>query len=107
MTGEDFLSVADSLLEGSSEADWRSAVSRAYYGAFHVARRLLHQCGFLVVSGEQAHAFMWMRLANSGHPDVVAAGKDLSELRRNRNWADYELERAYHHDVAASRFGVP
>jgi uncharacterized protein (UPF0332 family) len=38
-----FLAVAQRLAEGSDEADWRSAISRAYYAAFHVGRDLLHQ----------------------------------------------------------------
>ena len=41
MDEREFLKVALSLLAGASEADWRSAVSRAYYAAFHVARNLV------------------------------------------------------------------
>jgi hypothetical protein len=73
----DFLEVADELIGGMREADWRSAVSRAYYAAFHVARRLLQRCGFTVPDGDQAHAYLWLRLSNAGHPDVRQAGLDL------------------------------
>ena len=45
MKPRDFLDVADELSDG--EAHWRSAVSRAYYAAFHVARRLLIELGFV------------------------------------------------------------
>jgi uncharacterized protein (UPF0332 family) len=41
MNGELFLTVAAELVSGKSEAHHRSAVSRAYYGAFHAARQLL------------------------------------------------------------------
>jgi uncharacterized protein (UPF0332 family) len=41
MTGRDFLALAMQLAGGGSEAEWRSATSRAYYAAFHVARELL------------------------------------------------------------------
>jgi uncharacterized protein (UPF0332 family) len=93
MNPRDFLDVADALIEGSSEAEWRSAVSRAYYAAFHIARQLLRQCGFQVPEADQAHAYLWLRLSNCGHPDVQNAGHELKELRTARNWADYDLDR--------------
>ena len=48
MAPREFLDLADELLDGSGEASWRSAVSRAYYAAFHTARLLLIHCGFLI-----------------------------------------------------------
>jgi uncharacterized protein (UPF0332 family) len=100
MDGKDFLEVAEALSTGYREAEWRSAVSRAYYAAFHVARRLLRQCGFLVPQGDQAHAFLWRRLSNCGHPDVVNAGQLLNSLRGRRNWADYDLETVFDQPLA-------
>jgi hypothetical protein len=41
MNGRDFLLLATRLTLGNTEADGRTAVRRAYYAAFHVARRLL------------------------------------------------------------------
>jgi uncharacterized protein (UPF0332 family) len=87
-----FLEVADDLSTGSREADWRSAISRAYYAAFHKARRLLRHNGFAVPRGEQAHAYLWLRLSNSNHPDVNDAGQALNDLRTARNLADYDLD---------------
>src|SRR5207244_2339025 len=75
MDGRDFLKVAEDLAVGDSEAEWRSAISRAYYGAFHVARTLLLQGGFDAPVGDQAHAYLWLRLSNCGHPDVAEAGR--------------------------------
>ncbi len=45
-----FLNVADALSMGDTEAEWRSAISRAYYAAFHKcaaapAARRLHRAG--------------------------------------------------------------
>jgi len=91
MSARDLLEVADDLLGGLKEAYWRSAVSRGYFAAFHEARRLLQQCGFAVPKGEQAHAYLWLRLSNFGHPDLVNAGAELNDLRSQRNWADYDF----------------
>jgi uncharacterized protein (UPF0332 family) len=100
MNPREFLDVAGDLAVGWREGDWRSAVSRAYYAVFHVARTLLRQAGFVVPQGEQAHGYLWLRLSNSGHTDVQQTGTDLKELRRARNWADYDLDRPLAQDAA-------
>ena len=43
MTGDKFISLAGKVASGtqSDEATCRTAVSRAYYGAFHVAKDFL------------------------------------------------------------------
>jgi uncharacterized protein (UPF0332 family) len=97
MNARDFLNVAYELLEGNHEAHWRTAVSRAYYAAFHAARDLLVQCGFTVPREERAHTHLRMRLMNSGHPDVAQAGTWLNDLRSDRNYADYDFEGALKH----------
>lgn len=86
-----FLEVADDLSTGLREADWHSAISRAYYAAFHKGRRLLLHNGFDAPRGEKAHAYVWLRLYNSQHTDVRSCGQKLNELRRIRNEADYDL----------------
>ncbi len=96
----DILDVADALIAGTGEAEWRAAVSRAYFAAFHVARQLLQRCGFRIPRADQAHAYLWLRLANSAHPDVQNAGRGLNELRQVRNWADYDLDRPLEHAIA-------
>jgi uncharacterized protein (UPF0332 family) len=103
MDARDFLEVAWSLLEGNGEAEWRSAVSRAYYAAFHVARQLLIQCGFAVPRADQAHAYLWLRLSNAGHPDVQHAGAQLGFLRQERNRADYDIQRPLDQTSAIDR----
>jgi uncharacterized protein (UPF0332 family) len=101
-----FLDVADELSTGSREADWRSASSRAYYAAFHKARRLLLRNGFVVPRGEQAHAYLWLRLSNSQHPDVVNAGLALNDLRTARNRADYDVDAPVAHTECVDHVGI-
>ncbi len=101
MNPRDLLEVADDLLGGLKEAHWRSAVSRAYYAAFHEARHLLRQCGFAIPRSEQAHAYLWLRLSNCGHPDLANAGVELNDLRSQRNWADYDFDQPLDQPTAA------
>jgi uncharacterized protein (UPF0332 family) len=97
---DDFLTQARAWVQGAVEADWRSAVSRAYYAAFHVARDLLSDLGFAVPRGPQAHSYLWLRLSNCGHPATADAGGDLNDLQRWRNRADYDITLAFSQGTA-------
>jgi uncharacterized protein (UPF0332 family) len=95
MNWRDFLVLAARLATGSAEAEWRSAVSRAYYAGFHVARRLLSNLRFTVPRADRAHQFLVYRQSNCGEPAVEQAGRDLETLRRLRNRADYDESPAF------------
>jgi uncharacterized protein (UPF0332 family) len=95
MTGRDFLTLARALARGATEAERRTAVSRAYYAAFHVAGDLLADLRFNVPQADRAHEFVYRRLNNSGLATVEAAAKRLHELRRRRNEADYDVRRTF------------
>jgi uncharacterized protein (UPF0332 family) len=91
MNERDFLTLAVTLAGGPTEAEARTALSRAYYAAFHVARRLLAELGFTVPRADRAHAYLALRLQNCGALPVQQAGADLDMLRKLRNQADYDL----------------
>jgi uncharacterized protein (UPF0332 family) len=88
-----FLTLAESLAEESSEAAWRSAVSRAYYAAFHVVWDFFATLRFAVPKADRAHAYLCLRLSNSGRSELVRAGQILQDLRGRRNIADYDRQR--------------
>ena len=90
MNWRDFLSLAARLAVATAEADWRTAVSRAYYATFHVARQLLADLNFTVPRADRAHQYLVFRLSNCGESPVEQAGRDLETLRRLRNRADYD-----------------
>jgi uncharacterized protein (UPF0332 family) len=90
MNWRDFLALATRLAAGATEADWRTAVSRAYYAAFHVARRVFADLNFTVPRADRAHQYLVFRLSNCGESAVEQSGRDLETLRRLRNRADYD-----------------
>ena len=106
MTGRDFLTLASCLVAGADEASWRTAVSRAYYAAFHVARQLMNDLGFTVPYADRAHGYLWLRLQNSGEPSVVQAGADLKDLRGLRNKADYDLSFSLRSPFARTQYST-
>ncbi len=101
MNGRDFLDTARHLAGRSSEADRRSAVSRAYYAAFHVARDLLAALRFRTPRADRAHNYLYVRLNNSGERRVEDAAYRLDNLRGVRNQADYDLHRPLRPNAAA------
>jgi uncharacterized protein (UPF0332 family) len=106
MNWRDFLLLAARLAADAAEAEWRTAVSRAYYAAFHVGRRLLSDLKFAVPRADRAHQYLVFRLSNSGEPAVEQAGRDLDTLRRLRNRADYDSTPALTQSQAAAAVRV-
>lgn len=93
-TGDGFIQLSGKLvvLAGGDEASFRTAVSRAYYGAFHLARAYLDELGFPVPKNLNAHGYLQQQFLNSGHSEAKTAGQVLRTLHRNRIVADYRAE---------------
>lgn len=106
MDPREFLILARQLALATTEAAWRSSVSRAYYAAFHVARQLLEDLGFTVPRADRAHAYLWLRLSNCGNRQVEMAGMRLNDLRRERNWSDYNLARPLQQSVMQNQLPI-
>lgn len=95
MNGRDFLDTARHLASQGGEADGRSAVSRAYYAAFHAARDLLAALRFQTPRADRAHNYLYVRLNNCGDSRVGTAAFLLQKLRGLRNQADYDVGRPF------------
>ncbi len=92
MTGDDFIALADKLGSNQDEASLRSAVSRAYYGAFHLAREFLEAIRRPVPRNVNAHVEVARQLQRSGQRDAYRAGSLLGDLHSKRIKADYRLD---------------
>jgi hypothetical protein len=91
ITGAHFLALAGKWAANpaADEATCRSAISRAYYGAFHLA------VDYLVSLGQKLgrnHGEVHQSLSESGHSRGRAAGGHLSNLQSFRVKADYDLK---------------
>jgi uncharacterized protein (UPF0332 family) len=94
----EYFNLAKELGETSKEAELRSAVSRAYYSAFCLARNYLRDIQqyprlwrnkTYEINAHQyvAEKFIYNQ---SKSQTMIEIGKDLSRLRKMRNKADYE-----------------
>jgi uncharacterized protein (UPF0332 family) len=87
----EFITVAIKLSNGTLEAELRSSVSRAYYGALHVAKQLLEQCGVSLSHADNPHEKVYFCLDNCNDEATRDAAIRLKRLRGIRNEADYRL----------------
>lgn len=89
MDGKEFLLAADCLIaNGAREADWRSAISRAYYAAFHVVRSRTRTR--VQYTGSAEHQAAADYLFRQSRP----AWNTFEKLRQWRVDADYQLDGA-------------
>ena len=66
-------------------------MSRAYYGAFHLARDFVESCGVTLPKTAKAHDKLQWCLAQSGRIQLPPVAERLNSLRAARNVADYDL----------------
>ena len=94
MDGNAFLNLALQLASSDKEERLRSSVSRAYYGAYHVARELVRSFDVIVPRRDVHDKLQWC-LRQCGekmaHTGVIEAASALGSLRTERNRADYDL----------------
>lgn len=92
----DFLQEAKSLVRigQSQEIRRRTAVSRAYYAAYHHALAEATRRGYRFdpAAKKGRHEHLFAHLESSGNVDWIAATAILRNLRAARTRADYHLQ---------------
>lgn len=81
---QDIVTLAYMLGSGTDEASYRSAVSRAYYGVFLIAREHLR---VRAKRGENIHGKVVQELRMRDN----TIGNQLDKMRKLRNQADYDI----------------
>lgn len=90
MTADEYIQFARMLVArfSSDEAAQRTAVSRAYYGAYHLAAELLRPLSI----GPLNYGTIPRFLMQSAVPAAQNAGRVLGNLQSDRIKADYRLD---------------
>jgi uncharacterized protein (UPF0332 family) len=91
MEPHDFHRLAAQLANSTQAAELRTAISRAYYAAYHVSAALLEAMGFRPSRGPAGHGDVRNRLSNSGDLEIMRVGNQLGQLHSQRIAADYHL----------------
>lgn len=97
-----YLTLADRLMQSAKEGtaitggtgavECRTAIGRAYYAAFLVARDFLEGLGIKVPNGSKCHTTVKDGLNNSGVASLVIVSAQLGTLYDGRAAADYKLQ---------------
>ena len=92
MQPQAFVELAERLITNEKNPEgFRSAISRAYYGAFLQAEDFLRRMNVYLVT-DKKHQEVLQILANTGDAEVDASSAMLGDLREERNRADYKLD---------------
>jgi uncharacterized protein (UPF0332 family) len=98
MNAEDFIAFAETVLPSQPQgAACRSVISRAYYGAFHLASSLLADQG---IATDHNHGHLQHDFLYSAHAVSCEIGVLLQELHSTRVEADYRLRNRRTEDPA-------
>ncbi|MHA1278053.1 MAG: hypothetical protein ACTSQ8_12760 [Candidatus Helarchaeota archaeon] len=87
---KNFVRLAEDLMNHPDEASLRSAISRAYYGAFCISR---NKMGFKSYRGSDVHKEVIKHYQHSRDSREKFVGNTLDKLRRDRNDADYNEDK--------------
>jgi uncharacterized protein (UPF0332 family) len=102
MQWSDFQNTADRLSRGTTEGDWRSAISRSYYAVFHYFREFLLSQRVDIGRGGQSHFNLYSGLQNCGFPAVATIAGRIDDLRAQRVWSDYQLMQPINQQFASA-----
>ena len=107
MTGNDFITLAGWIVaSGADAARCRTAISRAYYGAFHLALDFIEDIGGTVHRNASAHIQVQRLLKASGQPPAQEAGALLEDLHGDRIKADYRFRNTTVESHAFAKYRV-
>ncbi len=107
MNAEEFIEVAAGWASRSTRsAEVRSAISRAYCGAYHLAVKFVEtQFGWRCRSDNQ-HQWIQRHFTNCAHVEARFVGRLLSHLHEQRKLADYVLHQTAVEQPVAARASV-
>jgi uncharacterized protein (UPF0332 family) len=98
-----YVRLAERLSNESDESSLRSAVSRAYYGVFCIAR---NKKGYQKYQKSDVHQKVIDEYLNSEDEDERSIGWLLIKLRKQRNYVDYNDYRHFDKAIAKKMIGL-
>jgi len=94
---QNFILLAEKLMQNHDEASLRTCISRSYYGVFCIAR---NKKGFKNYKYPDIHRKVIEEYMNSNKKEERQIGKILDDLRWWRNKADYDEDERIEHELA-------
>ena len=104
MVPKNFIDLAHVLSHKfKTEAAFRSAISRSYYGLYNLMSCFLVNNDIALPNTAKAHDLTYKYLHNCGDLKVRLLAKTLNDLHTDRNNADYHLELTQYNNPNVAR----
>jgi uncharacterized protein (UPF0332 family) len=87
----DFLTLADDLSKRQEESCLRTAISRAYYFIYHLARQRIIDNQFMIVRQGDTHKQVWEKFEWDPDPRCQRLHSLAKKLHDKRKQADYDI----------------
>ena len=87
----DFQKLASYLVTKNGAAEFRTAISRSYYGVFLLCCKKINELGFNLPQDASAHDHVRRYLNNCGDFQLEKISSQLLDMRSERNRADYVM----------------
>lgn len=91
MNSIDFLNFAKDIFKKDKPINYRTAINRSYYAAYHVAVNLLEKSNVKIPKSGPGHGEVRKFLGNCGIKALEEAQSKLTNLYSDRIKADYNL----------------
>jgi uncharacterized protein (UPF0332 family) len=87
----DYLTLAQELSARKEEHCLRTAISRAYYYVFHLARQRVEDNKFPIARGENSHRQIWEKFEKDPDPRCQKLYLAAKRIQDKRKQADYDI----------------
>jgi hypothetical protein len=106
MNGRAFLELAQDVVAGVKEANWRGAAIHAYYALMLEGRDALARWGYALPPHQNVHTHVRLRFTYSTDTDLKEIGRALDSLGQLRNQASYNLTTTVFHSDSRSQRAI-
>jgi uncharacterized protein (UPF0332 family) len=86
----DYFKLASELAKRTEDSCRRTAIGRAYYYIFHLARKRIEANGFTIFPGGDSHKQVWEKYTGNVESDCKKLGEIAKRLKEKRQRADYD-----------------
>ena len=102
----DFSNIATTLVEGTSEIEWRVSASRAYYASYHHALSVVDLCPNNDHFAMGSHERISDRFLLHGITSAKSISYMLNAMKKLRHVADYEISDDFQKELALKQIST-
>ena len=95
MNAKEFYNSAYEISSGNREIDYRNAISRTYYAAYHSCEQWRRDNQLEIAVAGTTHDKLIKIFINNSNQEVKRIGNSLIQLKARRHLADYNLKTTF------------